>query len=34
MRTLDRKQEQQYIEARAYEGLDAFILRHLMGVKQ
>jgi xylose isomerase len=32
VRTLDRKAEQQYIDNRDYEGLDAFILRHLMGV--
>jgi xylose isomerase len=31
VRTLDRKVEQQYIEARDYEGLDMFILNHLMG---
>jgi len=33
VRTLDRKTERQYIQARDYEGLDAFILRHLMGTK-
>ncbi len=32
VRTLDRKAEQLFIDARDYEGLDAFILRHLMGV--
>ncbi len=33
VRTLDRKVEKQYIDNRDYEGLDAFILRHLMGVR-
>lgn len=33
VRTLDRKVESQHIEARDYEGLDAYILRHLLGVK-
>ncbi len=32
VRTLDPKFERDYIEARDYEGLDNFILRHLMGV--
>jgi xylose isomerase len=32
-RTLDRKVEKQHIEARDYEGLDAYILRHLLGEK-
>lgn len=32
VRSLDRKEERQYIEARDYEELDAFILRHLMGI--
>lgn len=32
VRSLDRETERQYIEARDYEGLDAFILRHLMGI--
>lgn len=32
VRTLDRTAEQRFIEDRDYEGLDAFILRHLMGV--
>jgi xylose isomerase len=32
VRSLDLAEESQYIEARDYEGLDAFILRHLMGV--
>lgn len=32
VRSLDREAERQYIEARDYEGLDAFILRHLMGI--
>lgn len=31
VRSLDRKEERQYIKARDYEGLDGFILRHLMG---
>ena len=34
VRTLDRREERQYIQARDYEGLDAFILRHLMGTKR
>ena len=33
VRSLDREEERRYIEARDYEGLDAFILRHLMGVE-
>lgn len=32
VRSLDRAAEQRFIEERDYEGLDAFILRHLMGV--
>ncbi len=32
VRTLDKKVERQYIKERDYEGLDAFILRHLLGV--
>lgn len=32
VRSYDRKKEQAFIEARDYEGLDAYILRHLMGV--
>jgi hypothetical protein len=32
VRSLDRETERQYIERRDYEGLDAFILRHLMGI--
>lgn len=32
VRSLDRDAEKQWIEARDYEGLDAFILRHLMGI--
>lgn len=32
VRSLDREEERSYIDARDYEGLDAFILRHLMGV--
>lgn len=32
VRSLDHEEERSYIEARDYEGLDAFILRHLMGV--
>lgn len=33
VRSLDRATEQQFIEARDYEGLELFILKHLMGVK-
>lgn len=33
VRSLDRDEERQYIEARDYEELDAFILRHLMGIE-
>ncbi len=33
VRTLDSKVEKQYIAERDYEGLDAYILRHLLGVK-
>jgi len=33
VRTLDRGVEQQFIEARDYEGLELFILKHLMGVR-
>lgn len=32
VRTLDKQLEQQYIDARDYEALDAYILRHLMGL--
>ncbi len=32
VRTMDKKLEQQYLEARDYEALDAYILRHLMGL--
>jgi len=32
VRTLDRKREQEFIKARDYEGLDLFILEHLMNV--
>lgn len=32
VRTMDRELERQYIEARDYESLDNYILRHLMGV--
>jgi len=32
VRTLDRKKEQEFIKARDYEGLDLFILDHLMKV--
>jgi xylose isomerase len=32
VRTLDRKVEQQYRDARDYEGLEIYILRHLLGV--
>ncbi len=31
VRTLDRKAEKQLVQARDYEGLDAHILRHLLG---
>ena len=30
-RTLDEKVQEEFIAARDYEGLDAYILRHLMG---
>jgi len=33
VRTLDREKESKFIEARDYEGLDLFILEHLMGQK-
>jgi xylose isomerase len=33
VRTMDRDKERQFIEARDYEGLDNYILRHLMGVE-
>jgi xylose isomerase len=32
VRSLDREAERHYVEARDYEGLDAYILRHLMGI--
>ena len=32
VRTFDREQERQYIENRDYEGLELFVMRHLMGV--
>ena len=32
VRTLDENVVQQYVDARDYEGLDQFILRHLLGV--
>jgi xylose isomerase len=32
VRTMDRDEERQYKEARDYEELDSFILRHLMGL--
>ena len=32
VRSLDKAVEKQYINARDYEGLDAYILKHLMGV--
>lgn len=32
-RTLDRAVEQQFIEARDYEGLELFILQHLLGAR-
>jgi xylose isomerase len=34
VRTADRKLEQQFIEARDYEALEAYTLRHLMGVSE
>jgi xylose isomerase len=34
VRTADRKLEQQLIEARDYEALEAYTLRHLMGVSE
>lgn len=33
VRTLDKKAEKQFIDARDYEGLDQYIIRHLLGVK-
>ena len=33
VRTLDRAAERQFIDARDYEGLELFILEHLMGVR-
>ena len=33
VRSLDKKLEQQYVDARDYEGLELFTLRHLMGVR-
>ena len=33
VRTVDKNLEQQYIENRDYEGLDNYILRHLMGLE-
>ncbi|MBM3215843.1 TIM barrel protein [Candidatus Poribacteria bacterium] len=33
VRTLDKTVEQQYRDARDYEGLEGYILRHLMGVR-
>jgi xylose isomerase len=32
VRTVDRKTEQEYVDARDYEGLELHILRHLLGV--
>ena len=32
VRTFDREQERQYIGNRDYEGLELFVMRHLMGV--
>lgn len=32
VRTLDREKEKEYIKARDYEGLDLFILEHLMNI--
>jgi xylose isomerase len=34
VRTADKKLEQQFIEARDYEALEAYTLRHLMGVSE
>jgi xylose isomerase len=34
VRTADKKLEQQFIEARDYEALEAYTLRHLMGVPE
>ena len=33
VRTLDRAAEQAFIAARDYEGLELFILKHLLGVR-
>jgi xylose isomerase len=33
VRTLDRKLVQQYRDARDYEALEAYTLKHLMGAK-
>ena len=33
VRTLDRAAEQNFIAARDYEGLELFILKHLLGVR-
>jgi hypothetical protein len=32
VRTLDSAVEQQFIDVRDYEGLDFYILEHLMGI--
>ena len=32
VRTFDRKLEQQYVDGRDYEGLELYVLKHLMGV--
>jgi xylose isomerase len=34
VRTIDKKLEQQFIEARDYEALEAYTMRHLMGVSE
>jgi xylose isomerase len=34
VRTVDKKLEQQFIEARDYEALEAYTMRHLMGVSE
>ncbi len=33
VRTFDRAAEQNFIAARDYEGLELFILKHLLGVR-
>ena len=32
VRSYDRKLEQQYIDARNYEALELYVLKHLMGL--